>query len=37
MNIIPDFMINWFTRKFGKIMFEKLIKMAKNLEGTKWE
>jgi len=34
---VPTSILGWISRKAGSIMFEKLVKKAKNIKGTLWE
>eukprot|EP01017_Pseudomicrothorax_dubius_P048526 TRINITY_DN8845_c0_g2_i1.p1 TRINITY_DN8845_c0_g2~~TRINITY_DN8845_c0_g2_i1.p1 ORF type:complete len:395 (-),score=107.42 TRINITY_DN8845_c0_g2_i1:36-1172(-) len=34
---IPTFLLRWAYRKFGSMMFEKMLQRIRKLEGTQWE
>jgi len=37
MPYIPETMMNWMIRKLGSHVLEKILKLARNIEGTEWE
>lgn len=36
MSFIPQFVLNFFTKKIGAFLMEKMIKLASDLKGTEW-
>ena len=37
LRLIPSTIINFFIRKFGDVVFNKMTALAKNIKGTDWE
>lgn len=37
MSFIPEFVLNFFSKKIGTFLIEKLLKHANNIKGSEWE
>ena len=37
VNFLPNWVLNFFVRKIGTYMMEKILKLAKDIRGTEWE